>query len=78
MQAAVGYLRVSTQEQGETQRHCMGLRICRSVVESHGGRMWTAGTLVMAQLFTLACLPRLPTLHNRIYGGCRIRMSVST
>jgi hypothetical protein len=34
--------------------------------------------LVMAQLFTLACLPRLPTLHNRIYGGCRIRMSAST
>jgi hypothetical protein len=67
MQAAVGYLRVSTQEQGETQRHCAwdstSAARSLSLMEGPCGQL---ESLVMAQLFTLACLPQLPTLHNRI------------
>lgn len=37
----------------------MGLPISRSIIESHGGRMWAAGSSDEAQLSTLPCPPRL-------------------
>jgi signal transduction histidine kinase len=42
-----------------TKPHCtgMGLRICRSVVESHGGRLWAADNSPRGESFYFA----LPT-----------------
>ena len=42
----------------------MGLRISRSIIESHGGRLWAVGSLGAAQHFSSPCLLRLQTVHS--------------
>jgi PAS domain S-box-containing protein len=44
----------------------MGLRICRSIVESHGGRIWTAGTPGHGATFHFNLPTTIATPHDRI------------
>jgi len=42
----------------------MGLPISRSIIESHGGRLWATGVPGAVQLFSSPCPPRLRRTHN--------------
>jgi PAS domain S-box-containing protein len=42
----------------------MGLAICRSIVEAHGGRLWVSAATPNGSIFHIA-LPRADTLKNR-------------
>jgi len=46
----------------------MGLPISRSIIESHGGRLWAAGASGRVQLFSSLCPPRP---RSRITPGFR-------
>jgi signal transduction histidine kinase len=42
----------------------MGLAICRSIVEAHGGRLWASAAIPNGSIFHIA-LPRADTLKSQ-------------
>jgi signal transduction histidine kinase len=43
----------------------MGLWICRSIIETHGGRLWADANEPRARYFSSPCLPRIARINLR-------------